>query len=46
MNITASPKTQFVTLAIGATAKHLGVSTTELYNRLKHHDLVHLIWNN
>lgn len=40
MNITASPKTQFVTLAIGATAKHLGVSTTELYNRLKHHDLV------
>lgn len=34
------PKTQFATLAIGATAKRMGISTTELFNRLKHQDLV------
>ena len=34
------PQTQFVTLAIGATARHLGISATELYNRLKRHGLV------
>ncbi len=33
-------KTQFSTLAIGATAKHMGITATELFNRLKHHDLV------
>lgn len=36
----ANPKTQFVTLAIGATAKDMGITATELYNRLKHHGLV------
>lgn len=34
------PKTQFVTLAIGASAQHMGISATELHNRLKRHDLV------
>ena len=34
-------KTQFATLAIGATAKQMGISATELFNRLKHHGLVH-----
>ena len=33
-------KTQFVTLAIGATAKQMGITATELHNRLKHHGLV------
>ena len=33
-------KTQFATLAIGATAQHMGISATELFNRLKHHGLV------
>ena len=33
-------QTQFVTLAIGATAKRMGISATELHNRLKHHGLV------
>ena len=28
-------KTQFVSLAIGATAKHMGITATELHNRLK-----------
>lgn len=36
----SNSQTQFVTLAIGATAKHLGISETELYNRLKRRDLV------
>lgn len=36
-----SLQTQFVTLAIGATAKQMGISPTELHNRLKSHDLVH-----
>ena len=33
-------KMQFVTLAIGATARHMGITTTELHNRLKRHGLV------
>ena len=33
-------KTQFSTLVIGATAKHMGIATTELYNRLKRYGLV------
>ena len=40
MEATALQKTQFVTLAIGATARQMGISATELHNRLKHHDLV------
>lgn len=35
-----SDKIHFATLAIGATAKHLGITATELHNRLKHYDLV------
>ena len=31
---------QFATLAIGATAQRMGISATELFNRLKHHGLV------
>lgn len=34
------PQTQFVTQAIGATAQRMGITATELFNRLKHHDLV------
>ena len=33
-------QTQFATLAIGATAQHMGITATELFNRLKHHNLV------
>jgi hypothetical protein len=33
-------QTQFASLAIGATAKHMGITTTELFNRLKRHGLV------
>lgn len=33
-------QTQFVTLAIGATAQRMGITATELYNRLKRHGLV------
>lgn len=33
-------KTQFATLAIGATAKHMGITATELHNRLKRYGLV------
>jgi len=33
-------KAQFATLAIGATARHMGITTTELHNRLKGHGLV------
>lgn len=40
MTITPIPQIQFVTLAIGATAQRMGITTTELYNRLKHHGLV------
>ena len=37
---TTNPKTQFATLAIGATAQRMGISATELFNRLKRHGLV------
>ena len=40
MNTINNRQTQFVTLAIGATARHLGISATELHNRLKRHGLV------
>ena len=33
-------QTQFATMAIGATARHMGISATELHNRLKRHGLV------
>jgi len=33
-------QTQFAALAIGATAQRMGISATELFNRLKHHGLV------
>ena len=36
----SSPQTQFATLAIGATAQRMGISATELFNRLKRHGLV------
>lgn len=38
---TSIPQTQFVTLAIGATAQRMGITATELFNRLKRYDLVH-----
>lgn len=34
------PQTQFVTLAIGATAQRMGITSTELFNRLKRQGLV------
>lgn len=37
---TTIPQTQFATLAIGATAQRMGITDTELFNRLKHHGLV------
>lgn len=37
---TTNPLIQFATLAIGATAQSMGITTTELFNRLKRHDLV------
>ncbi len=40
MNTTNNRQTQFVTLAIGATAQQMGITATELHNRLKHHGLV------
>lgn len=40
MATTTIPQTQFVTLAIGATAQRMGITATELFNRLKHHGLV------
>ena len=33
-------QTQFIALAIGATAQRMGISATELFNRLKRYDLV------
>lgn len=36
----AISQTQFATLAIGATAQRMGITTTELFNRLKKHNLV------
>lgn len=35
-----SRQIHFATLAIGATAKQMGVSSTEVFNRLKRHDLI------
>ena len=40
MDALTNYKTQFATLAIGATAKDMGITATELHNRLKHHGLV------
>ena len=40
MNESITRKVQFATLAIGATAQRMGISATELHNRLKHYDLV------
>lgn len=40
MDATSIPQTQFVTLAIGATAQRMGITSTELYNRLKRHGLI------
>lgn len=40
MASTSIQQTQFVTLAIGATAQRMGITATELYNRLKRHGLV------
>ena len=40
MSPTTLTQTQFATLAIGATAKRMGISTTELFNRLKRQGLV------
>ncbi len=37
---TTIPQTQFVTLAIGATAQRMGITATELFNRLKRYGLV------
>lgn len=34
------PQTQFITLAIGATAQRMGITSTELFNRLKRQGLV------
>ena len=33
-------QTQFATLALGATAQRMGISATELFNRLKRYGLV------
>ena len=41
MTVMTVSKAQFATLAIGATAKSMGITPTELHNRLKQHDLVH-----
>jgi hypothetical protein len=40
MNTTNNRQSQFVTLVIGASAKQMGITATELPNRLKHHGLV------
>lgn len=40
MATTTIPQIQFVTLAIGATAQRMGITPTELFNRLKRHGLV------
>lgn len=40
MATTTIQQSQFVTLAIGATAQRMGITATELYNRLKRHGLV------
>ena len=43
MNALTISKTQFATLAIGATAKEMGISDTALYNRLKQYGLIKLL---
>ena len=40
MATTDNARLQFATLAIGATARSLGVTATEVYNRLERYDLV------
>ena len=40
MSTTPIQQTQFITLAIGATAQRMGITATELHNRLKRHGLV------
>lgn len=40
MTATTLAQTQFITLAIGATAQQMGITATELFNRLKHQGLV------
>ena len=40
MASTSIQQTQSITLAIGATAQRMGITTTELHNRLKQHGLV------
>lgn len=40
MATTSIQQTQFITLAIGATAQRMGITATELHNRLKQHGLV------
>ena len=40
MATTSIQQTQFITLAIGATAQRRGITDTELHNRLKQHGLV------
>lgn len=40
MATTSIQQTQFITLAIGATAQRKGITATELHSRLKRHGLV------
>ena len=40
MSTMSIQQTQFITLAIEATAQRMGITATELYNRLKRHGLV------
>jgi hypothetical protein len=40
MNTIKNRQAQFATLAIGATAQRMGITATELHNRLKRHGLV------
>lgn len=40
MTSTTASQIQFATLAIGATAQRMGITATELFNRLKHYGLV------
>ena len=40
MSTMSIQQAQFITLAIGATAQSMGITATELHNRLKQHGLV------
>ena len=40
MSTKSIQQTQFITLAIGATAQRMGITATELHNRFKQHGLV------